>query len=110
MAMQRASNQFKQRRCGDGDRVPYTYQTRWSSLVTDCNSVKSNHNQQVGLRWSERGEVEERKREGMCKKHGLNGGGFGTAVCSANNRLKCKTSALTANKTDLIIAHKYKCF
>lgn len=109
MAMQRASSRYKQRRRGDGDRVPYTYQTRWSSLVTDCNSVKSNHNQQVGLRWSEGGKVEERKREGMCKKHGLHGGDVGTALCSANNRVKCKTSELTANEMDLI-AHKYKLF
>lgn len=56
MAMQRACSRFKQRHYGDGDRVPYTYQTRWSSLVTDCNSVKSNHNQQVGLRRSDGGK------------------------------------------------------
>lgn len=53
--MQRARDRFKQRCYGDEDRVPYTYQKRWSSLVTDCNSVKSNHNQQVGLRRSEEG-------------------------------------------------------
>lgn len=46
----------KQRRYGDAGRVPYTYQARWSSLVTDSNSVKSNHNEQVGLRRSEGGK------------------------------------------------------
>lgn len=50
--------------------------------------------------------MEEREREGMCKKHGLYGGDISTALCSANNRVKCKTSELTANKTNLM-AQKY---
>lgn len=68
-AMQRASSRLKQRRYGDADRVPYTYQARWSSLVTDSNSVKSNHNEQVGLRRSEGGKSgrEEEGRDGCAR-------------------------------------------
>lgn len=84
-AMQRAIRD-KQRRYGDRGRVPYTYRTRWSSLVTDCNSVKSDHNQQVGLRRSEGGQkMEERMREGMCKKYSLHGVHVSIALCSDNN-------------------------
>lgn len=51
--------------------------------------------------------MEERKKGGMCKKHALYGGDVSTALCSANNRVKCKTSELKTNETDQT-AHVYK--